>query len=919
VGGEFLVPHTGYRGGDGYSHFLTRREELSWRRLDCLDEDTVLAFVDGRLPAAARTQAEAHLAICPSCTDLVAAAAGADPLVMGTRPLEETLKQAGELARGETVGRYVILNLVGRGGMGEVYAAYDPQLDRRIALKLLHDTDPAGAAPRIGRARLLREAKAIARLSHPNVVVVHDAGAIADAVQGERVFLAMEFIDGQTLSEWLAAEPRSWRAVRELFVAAGEGLAAAHEAGLVHRDFKPQNVMVGRDGSVRVMDFGLASDTSDGAEDDDALLDLGDIARAPTRDTVALTRTGALLGTPLYMAPEQFRAQATDARSDQFSFCVALYEALYGERPFPSGSLGQLVEAVLAGRVGDPPAKARVPAFLRRLLLRGLAVDPAARYPSMRELLGALRSDPGRRRSTAMVGALLATAAVAGVVGVQRLATRGQRICGGAADKLAGIWELSDEGTRRSAVHRAFVATGRGFAEQTWSRVAALLDDYDRRWTAVYTDSCEATHVRGDQSAEVLDLRTACLEGPRSALRALTDLFTRADGAVLVEAVNAAQALPALDRCSDVAGLRAVVAPPDAAARSRVAALSVRLAEVKALRDTGQWRQALDRARRLSEQARAIGYEPLLAEVLSTQAWLDTESGDAAAGSKTFNEVVWLALAAHRDDIAAEAAGELVGLEGYYLARIDEGRRWVEPAEALLRRVGPGHDRIAGWLHQNRAVLEQRAGDHVTADREFQVALEYKIKALPAGHPDIGRSYYSIASNDIDAGDGRAALAAADRAVAIYRAAFGSESPLMWVVLDGRGEALALLGRNEEAERDLRVAVERAEGLYGAGHAWTAIPLNALGAVLADRGNLREAIPILERTLAVRERREPGEETVAETRFALGRALWQADKDRPRALALVRASRDDYRRLAGHERQLAAIDAWLQQHQGTAG
>jgi eukaryotic-like serine/threonine-protein kinase len=886
--------------------------------VQCLDEDTVLAFADGKLEGERRGQVEAHLATCTACTDLVAASVGGTP--EGSRPLEEALEQAGALVRGDTVGRYVILNLVGRGGMGEVYAAYDPQLDRRIALKLLHDTSSSAGSPHVGRERLLREAKAIARLSHPNVVVVHDAGAMTDPVRGERVFLAMEFLEGETLSAWLAAAARSWRTVRDLFIAAGEGLAAAHEAGLVHRDFKPQNVMVGRDGAVRVMDFGLASDTSDGgAPGGEARPDLGDVAQAPTADTIALTRTGVLVGTPLYMSPEQFRAQATDARTDQFSFCVALYEALYGERPFPSASLGQLVEAVLSGRVREPPAKARVPSFLRRVLLRGLAADPAARYPSMRELLDTLRRDPARRRRTVAVGALVAAAVVAGIVGMQQVGTRGERVCRGAGEKLEGIWELTGDGARRTAVHRAFLATGRGFAEQTWGRVATLLDDYSRRWTALYTDSCEATHVRGDQSPEVLDLRTTCLEGPRGALRALTDLLARADTKVLVEAVNAAQALPPLDRCSDVAGLRAVVPPPDGAARARVAALATRLAEVNALRDTGQYGLALEQARRLAGEADAVGYEPLQAEVLETRGWLEVESGDTASGAKTFNDVVWMALAAHRDDIAAEAAGQLVGVNGYFLARIEEGRRWEEPAEALLRRVGPGHDRIAAWLHQDRGALAQRAGDHDTAKREFELALAFKSKAFPAGHPDLGKTYYAMASNELDRGDGKAALAAADQSLAIYRAAYGSESPLVWIPLDARGEALSILGRYEEAERDLRVALERAEGLYGVEHAWTGVALNGLGVALMGRGKLREAIPLLEKALRVRERLEPGQETVAETRFALGRALWTAASDRPRALELARTARDLYRSLHAHDRQIAAIDAWLGERQGNSG
>jgi serine/threonine protein kinase len=263
-------------------------------RVDCLDENTVLALIDGTLDGAARAAAERHLAICSSCCDLVATAAGAEParLTQTDDGDHGSTERSTGLAPGATVGRYVILSLVGRGGMGEVYAAYDPQLDRRVALKLLHEVAPYGSSAKIARERLLREAKAIARLSHPNVVVVHDAGAIDDPVRGERVFLAMEFIEGDTLATWLAAAPRSWRAIRDVFVAAGEGLAAAHDADLVHRDFKPQNVMVSRDGGVRVMDFGLASDASPlGAAVARAPDSATSVVRPPSSHIAALTRS----------------------------------------------------------------------------------------------------------------------------------------------------------------------------------------------------------------------------------------------------------------------------------------------------------------------------------------------------------------------------------------------------------------------------------------------------------------------------------------------------------------------------------------------------------------------------------------------------------------------------------------------------
>jgi eukaryotic-like serine/threonine-protein kinase len=883
--------------------------------VDCLNEDAVLAFVDGSLEEARRTVIEAHIAHCVSCSDLVATAAGGDPEGVGEGVSEDAFTRPSGLSRGATVGRYVILDLVGRGGMGEVYAAYDPQLDRKVALKLLHEAGSRGASAQTARERLLREAKAIARLSHPNVVVVHDAGAIDDAIHGARVFLAMEFIDGETLAAWLAATPRSWRAIRELFAAAGEGLAAAHDAGLVHRDFKPQNVMVGRDGSVRVMDFGLASDTTELAGGAPGQLDLPVLPEEPISQSVALTRTGVLLGTPLYMAPEQFLARPTDARTDQFSFCVALYEALYGERPFPSDSFSALLEAVVAGRVREPTQKARVPAFLRKLLLRGLGADPASRYPSMRALLDTLAHDPLRRRRTVAVRLGIAVTALAAVVGTQRLATRGQRMCRGATDKLAHIWELGDAGERRTVIRRAFLGTGRAFAAETWSLVSGLLDDYSRRWTGMYTDACEATHVRGDQSAEVLDLRMTCLEGTRGAIRALTDVLSHADPAVLVQAVNAAQALPPLERCADIPALRAVVPPPaDAATRARVTVLSTRLADVKALTDTGQWPIARQQAGPIVESAQTLAYKPLLAEALGTLGWLESESGNPAAAMKPFENAVWAALAARRDDIAVESAGYLMAIAGYYLGRPQDSARWEKLASALLARLGPGHDRAAAWFHQDRANVRLRAADYPAALADIEVALALKQKVLAPNHPDIARSFLAVAAIRIEMGDQGAALVAADKAVEIYRNAYGAGSPLLAHPLGDRGETLELLGRHAEAERDLRSAVELSAVWVGADHPWTAYPLTALGKTLIAERRPREAASILERALRIREHAEPNADLVAETRFGLARARWEIDQDRAGAWSMAEAARDAYRKLPEQTKHVAEIDAWLTGH-----
>ncbi len=543
-------------------------------------------------------------------------------------------QDADVLPRGASIGRYVVLGLVGRGGMGDVYAAYDPELDRKIAVKLLRARPSAGQSTSEGRTRLLREAQAIAKLSHPNVVVVYDVGTF-----GEVVFIAMEFIDGDTVRYWLNASPRDWREVLRVFVAAGRGLAAAHDAGLVHRDFKPDNVMVGRDGKVRVMDFGLARQT--GVADPisstplpEALADAvaAEIARSgvsptaplepampsladgvprpiasgtkrpnrsapvdmditrvmpspndrksPTQPTripldgnsspspraleANLTQTGAMLGTPAYMAPEQFASKPGDARTDQFSFCVALYESLYGERPFEGKSFMALMASVAKGVVREAPEGTKVPSWVRRVILRGLLPSAVERHPSMTALLDALERDPSIAHRRWAAGAVTALMAVGMVIGAARTLQARHSPCEDGALKLSGVWEPIPATTaRKQAIHRSLVATGKGYAEKTFETVKRALDKYTAAWTATYTDACEATAVRGEQSAEVLDLRMSCLQGRLDSVKALTDLFAHADGNTVEKATSAVDRLGDLDRCSDIPVLRAVVKPPD--------------------------------------------------------------------------------------------------------------------------------------------------------------------------------------------------------------------------------------------------------------------------------------------------------------------------------------------------------------------
>jgi serine/threonine protein kinase len=315
--------------------------------------------------------------------------------------------EGGALEPGVSFDRYTVLEKLGEGGMGDVYAAYDRKLDRRVALKLLRiESDDY-------QQRLTREAQAMARLSHPNVVAVFDTGTIDG-----NLFVAMECVQGGTLGAHQAKAALSWKTLLRLYLDAGRGLAAAHAAGLVHRDFKPDNVLVSDDGQAKVTDFGLAralGETPEPGPAADAPVRLAARPRHASSLDSPMTEDGTLMGTPGYMAPEQYLCEEVDERTDQFAFCVSLYEALYGEKPFAGNAFHEVVEETVAGRVREAPKRTAVPLRIRRALLRGLSAEREARYPSMPALLDELARDPARQRWSvlAAVGAVAAVVASA--------------------------------------------------------------------------------------------------------------------------------------------------------------------------------------------------------------------------------------------------------------------------------------------------------------------------------------------------------------------------------------------------------------------------------------------------------------------------------------------------------------------------
>jgi tetratricopeptide (TPR) repeat protein/predicted Ser/Thr protein kinase len=838
------------------------------------------------------------------------------------------------------MGRYVVVSTLGVGGMGVVVAAYDPELDRKAALKLLR---PRGARSAAAHARLAREAQALAKLNHPNVVTVYDVGEY----EGQ-VFVAMEFVRGTTLRAWLDAQPRSWSDVVRVFAAAGRGLAAAHEVGLVHRDFKPDNVMIDDAERVRVMDFGLArafdESTLDGAEPKsdvdaarmqlDAELDSSSSRVTPLHEP--LTRTGTLLGTPAYMAPEQWLRLEVSPHCDQFSFCVALYEALYGRRPFAGDTLEARGRAVVRGELSPPPRASAVPSHVRAVVLRGLARNPIARHTSMQSLLDALVDDPRVRLRRRGVVSLIAALSLAAGWGVWSASRREATIepCGGAQARLDQVWSPA----RREALHEAIAATKLPYASDTATRVEQRLDGYATQWASVHRDACMA-HQRGEQSGELLDLRMRCLDERLQHVEATLTILSDANAEVVGNAVEAVAGLPSLARCSDERALRAELPPPDdVELAQRVASLDEQLIAAETLRRTGEFERGLALARTILDAARELDYEPL-----HVRAWL--VAGKLADAQASYGEAETLlerayasALALGLRSEAAEAAAMLVQVVGERQAKHEVARGWAKSAEPLARAaatpeasarylytlgnlakaegkyaearadlaqalairedtLGPDHPDVATALH-SLGTIEDYEGNYPTAQAYFERALAIRERALGPDHPEVASALGSLGNVAYAQGEQARARAYYERALAIREAALGPEHPSVANSLNNLGVVADVQGRHADAQRYFERSLAIRERTLGPEHPTVAASLINLGSVARIQGRHAAARADLERALAIREKAlGPAHPNVAIALTALG--LVATDEGR---LADARAA---------HERALAIREAAL--------
>ena len=783
-------------------------------------------------------------------------------------------RSTGRVEAPERLGRYLVIEQLGAGGMGVVFKAYDPVLDRKVAIKLLR-----GQATEHTRTRLLREAQAMAKLSHPAVVPVFDVGT----VEGQ-VFVAMDFIAGETLQAWMTP-PKPWREVLEVFEQAGRGLAAAHAAGLIHRDFKPDNVLLSRepDGGLRaqVADFGLAR--RDDEAGPDAARDVeGSLAWTSLLDR-GLTHVGAVVGTPLYMSPEQHRGAAVDPRTDQFSFCVALFEALYGVRPFDGETVEALALAASLPQREAPPAGSEVPGWLHRVCLRGMQPEREARFLGMEELLAEVMRGRtrGRQRWLFAGGAAVIAAAATAVV-----LARGEppQLCAGGPERMIGVW---DEAVKRRG-EQAFTATGKVFAGDAWRRARTEVEGYSAAWLAMYRDSCEATMVRSEQSAELMDLRALCLAERLEELRALTGLYGAADGTVVKQAVAAAQALPSLDVCADVVALREVEVKPPAEQAEAVAATRSRLAEARTLRVAGKAKESLAVATSALGEAEALGFAPLVARARLNVGMSQAQAGEHEAAVPTLTTAVTEKLGVREDEGALDGMLELAEVLGFHLVRDKEAAPWVAMAEGMITRIGEPPVEVARMLliRAEVAIAGQR---YAEAEALLQRSTALVAERLGAEDPRMAKHRNALGGVYVRTGKYAEAQVQFEQAVALEVATHGPNHPVVAYPLNNLALSYERQGRFVDAVATLRRAAELFERTSGADHPNVGILRQNIGGMLRSAGELAEARVEIDAGVKILEAKLGREHP------AVGRA-WTLSGDIARDSGELSRARADYQR-----------------------
>lgn len=736
-----------------------------------------------------------------------------------------------ESSAGDSIGRYAVLEEIGRGGMGRVLRAYDPKLQREVALKELRRVALSPAMTR----RFVSEARAMAKVAHPNVVAVFDV----EELEAGRVVLVMEYVPGTTLRTWLDLEERSWTEIVRAYICAGHGLAAAHDAELLHRDFKPTNVLVSHDGTVKVTDFGLAKVTGS--------LPSGATPHAdgfpPSwGESTTLTEAGVVMGTPRYMAPEQHRNLALTTAADQYAFCVSLWEALVGEAPFVGDDGWKR-------KFKGPPAwpHPSTPRPISEAIRRGLAVDPAARWPDLRSLLRALEYDPAKKRRQWVSGlGLLGLATTMGGLWLDRERVEADRRCTGTRELLADVWGSN----RRQALRAAFTATSRPFTAVTLREVEASLDSYAEKWIRAHRSACQATRVTQEQTEAQMGQRMQCLQDRRAALDMAVGVLLEVDEEMLDSALDVAEGLPSLSRCADLQALASARPPPDdPEVARRVAALREQGERAQSLALAGRYDAAAAHAQAMVAAAEVLDYEPIRARAYYIRGAVEDKLGHYSNSRSEFARAYQLALELEDDELQLRAASQLLWVVAGRQQRPDAAQRWYEETLARVRRQRTreelridAYEAIAQW-HLVRAEYEE-------SRRILERTLAYYERTEGPSSHSVANTLNNLAATAQHQGDLEAAQEFHERALSIRERTLGPEHPSLASSLSSLGGLLGRRGQLARAREMLERAIAIEERSLRPDHPWLAHARGNLSFIMRDQGELdaaaREAGRVLE-------------------------------------------------------------------------
>ncbi|EDM80990.1 serine/threonine kinase family protein [Plesiocystis pacifica SIR-1] len=732
---------------------------------------------------------------------------------------------------------------LGSGAMGVVVAGFDHELNRSVAIKLLRRSrvQPQSSA------RLQREAQAMAQLSHPNVVAIYDVGRHGP---DEVVFIAMEFVEGPTLRNWMA-KSRHWREVVDLFTGAGRGLAAAHAAGLIHRDFKPDNVLITPDGVAKVTDFGLVrTSTESGSgsdpelEHEDALLSSSlkdsDVFRTP------ITRQGAIVGTPAFMAPEQFLGRPADSAADQFAFCVCLHIALFGVPPFRGRTVDEIRESVTNGDRRERPSDREVPSWLAAVVDRGLSRRPSDRWASMTELLQALADDPSVRRKRWLIAGSIAAVFAAAGVGALSIERTQQARCEATGALASQRWSAA-----APAVREALLTTEAAFAEDTWGRSEAAFDEWAKRWRALRTKACGDERRGEAQTSVSASITAACLDAQLDDLDATLELLGTGDRVTAAYAVEALAQLPAPERCVDPLWLSSQADRGlDADQHERASRLRRAIVQVNALSQAGKPLDALARARTTLASAPSEG--PLHAEALLALGSVAREAALYSEAVERLEAAYFEGDAIGHDRVAFEAALQLVRVQAAH-GEDALAAHWLRQARTLVRRLG---SRPEDEIHLCATVAYARhhGGDIEGAERAASSRIKRAEALYPPQHPERAAALQHLGELHALRGRGAESQAVLARARAATVESFGPAHPRVAMIDLRTAEATRDDGDIPGAIQTLEALTDELAAAYGEEHLHVHAALGSLAESHDMAGQHTQAAPHFERAQAIAER-----------------------------------------------------------------